>query len=99
MPSRLSRRDWLRSSAAVAGVLSFARWPQELFARELAKKDLIVRSENPFNAEPSLAHLVAAATTPVEHFYVRNHGPIPTIKADEFRVRIEGLVRKPIEFS
>ncbi len=99
MPSRLSRRDWLRSSAAVAGVLSFARWPQELFALELAKKDLIVRSENPFNAEPSLAHLVAAATTLVEHFYVRNHGPIPTIKVDEFNVRIEGLVRKPIEFS
>lgn len=66
---------------------------------ELAKKDLLVRSENPFNAEPVLAHLVAAATTPVEHFYVRNHGPIPAVKEDGFRVRVEGLVHKPIEFS
>jgi sulfite oxidase len=54
-----------------------------------------VRSAEPFNAEPPLDKLTAAAMTPVEQFYVRNHGPLPKVDTAEFRVRIEGLVRKP----
>jgi sulfite oxidase len=99
MPAQLSRRNWLRySSAAVSGLL-LTNWQLAVRASAAAKKDLLVRSENPFNAEPALTHLVAAATTPIEHFYVRSHGPIPSVKAEEFHVRIEGLVNKPQEFS
>jgi sulfite oxidase len=70
-----------------------------LFAVDPAESDLLVRSENPFNAEPPLAQLVAASITPLAQFYVRNHGPVPKIDADQFRVRIEGLVNKPQTFS
>jgi sulfite oxidase len=76
-----------------------AKWQIAALAAESSKEDLIVRSEKPFNAEPALAHLVAAATTPIEHFYVRNHGPVPTVKPDEFHIRIEGLIHKPQDFA
>jgi sulfite oxidase len=88
-----SRRDFLRASAALAGAFSLPR-----LARAAAD-DLIVRSADPYNAEPALAELVAANITPVKHFYVRNHGPTPKIEASGYKIRIEGLVNKPAELS
>ena len=58
-----------------------------------------MQSAEPFNAEPPLDKLTAAAVTPVEQFYVRNHGPLPKVAAADFRVRVEGLVRKSAELS
>lgn len=55
----------------------------------------IVRSADPLNTEPPLAELVASPLTPVASWFVRNHGPTPKIAAAEFRLRVEGLVRKP----
>lgn len=43
--------------------------------------------------------MAAAAITPVKHFYVRSHGAVPKVEAAGFRLRIEGLVGKPIEFT
>jgi len=62
-------------------------------------KRLIVRSARPLNAEPALENLVESWTTPVESFYVRNHGTIPQIDAAAFRFSIEGLVDRPLQFS
>jgi sulfite oxidase len=95
----LSRRDWLRASAAAAFfAASSANRPVRA---EPAPSDskLLVRTPDPFNAEPSLARLAATAVTPVEEFYVRNHGPLPKVEAADFRIRLEGLVHKPREFT
>src|SRR5258707_11661222 len=91
----LSRRHFLRAAAAVAAAGAFA--PQQVAWG--AEQDLIVRSAEPFNAEPPLLALVADTITPVKHFYVRNHGPTPKIAADEFKLRIDGMVEKPLELS
>jgi sulfite oxidase len=98
----LSRRRFLESSAALAAAgLLLPRFPA--FAQPgsalPAGKDLIVREAMPFNAEPELAQLVESFVTPVKHFYVRNHGPTPKVDPREFKVRIEGLVHKPVELS
>ena len=95
----LRRRTFLQASAALAGATAL---PWTLWAKDSPQpqgKDLIVRSAAPFNAEPALAALVASELTPVKHFYVRSHGPVPKVDEREFRVRIEGMVGKPREFS
>jgi sulfite oxidase len=101
MQAAISRRDWLRYSSAAAGGMLLPDLVHRALAEETspAGGELLVRSQNPYNAEPPLARLVASSITPVEHFYVRNHGPTPKVQAADFRVRVEGLVRQPLELS
>jgi len=100
MNQTLHRRQWLRISAAVAASLSLSGRGR-LAADDTPPKlrNLLVRSEDPLNAEPALAQLAVSAITPTEQFYVRNHGPIPKVDATEFRLKIDGLVHNPQEFS
>ena len=58
--------------------------------------DTIVHQEAPLNAEPPREALAGAPITPIERFYVRNHGPVPEHTG---ALRIDGLVRRPLELS
>jgi sulfite oxidase len=60
--------------------------------------DTIVHKLDPFNAEPPRGELGREAITPFERFYVRGHGAVPALPADA-RLRVEGLVDKPLELS
>lgn len=51
---------------------------------------LIVQTTAPYTAEPPAQTLVSSQYTPNELFYVRNHMPVPTIDASEYRLRIVG---------
>ncbi|HEX5102901.1 MAG TPA: molybdopterin-dependent oxidoreductase, partial [Pirellulaceae bacterium] len=96
----VSRRTFLHTSAALAAAA--AAWPRRLMAAGEGLpegKDLVVRSAMPFNAEPALAELVAEAITPVSLFYVRNHGPTPKLAEEGYKLRVEGLVHNPREWS
>jgi sulfite oxidase len=100
MPASFSRRDVLRTASVAAGGLLLARLPRtSRSAEQPASKDLIVHGQEPLNAEPALPHLAADDITPLAHFYVRCHGPIPKVEEEIFRVRVEGLVGKPLELS
>jgi sulfite oxidase len=67
------------------------------FARMPGKPpDTIVHQEAPLNAEPPREALAGAPITPIERFYVRNHGPVPE---NTGALRIDGLVRRPHELS
>jgi len=90
----LSRRRLLKLLAA-SGLGMTAIQPREVRAAAAP----IVRSANPLNAEPPLAELVASHVTPVATWFVRNHGPTPQIAVADFRLRIEGLVRRPQTFT
>src|SRR5687768_8558544 len=100
MNQTLHRRQWLRISAAVAATLTLAN-RNHAGADESSRKlaGLLVRSEEPLNAEPALAHLATAALTPVQQVYIRNHGPTPKLDAAGFHIKINGLIHKPQEFS
>jgi DMSO/TMAO reductase YedYZ molybdopterin-dependent catalytic subunit len=62
-------------------------------------RDRLVPVETrPFNAETPLDAL-AEPLTPTDSFYVRNHFDVPTLDEREFRLRVGGLVRRPLELS
>ena len=63
------------------------------------RADMIVHDREPYNAEPPPAVLAAHALTPVPAFYTRNHGPVPRIDPAAWRLRVDGLVERPLELD
>jgi len=63
------------------------------------RADLIIHGDSPLNAEPPRAVLADEAITPLETFYVRNHGPVPVLDPSTWRLRVDGLVERELEFS
>src|SRR5260370_37669720 len=63
------------------------------------RSDMIVHTVEPLNAEPPRAVLGENDLTGADTFYVRNHGPIPDIQPDSWRLRIGGLVEPRLEPS
>jgi sulfite oxidase len=61
--------------------------------------EMIVHSATPLNAEPPRDRLAEHAVTPVDRFYVRNHGPVPTFDGASWRIRLGGLVESELELS
>lgn len=95
-----SRRALLTYSALAAVGLLFSRgraFGDSTPAK--VKKQLKIHSQSPLNGEPELDALVKNRVTPVERFYVRNHGPIPEVQLDGFQLTIEGLVHKPLKLK
>jgi sulfite oxidase len=60
---------------------------------------LVVWSEQPLNAETPLDVLCREPVTPIEHFFVRTHGPVPEVDASTYLVSVGGLVREPLSLS
>lgn len=63
------------------------------------RSDMIIHEHDPFNAEPAPEVLAASDITPIDAFYSRNHGPIPSIAADDWRLQVSGRVARPHEFT
>ncbi len=63
------------------------------------RADMVVHEQDPYNAEPELTALAEHAFTPLDTFYVRNHGPVPEIDPQQWRLRVDGLVDDPLELS
>ena len=62
------------------------------------RDDLVVHTEEPFNAETSLASLTDPVTD-TDAFYVRGHGPVPEIDARAWRLLVGGLVQRELSLS
>ena len=60
---------------------------------------VMVRREQPFNVETPLELLRRDYVTPAELFYVRNHGSLPAVDPDTYRLTVTGLVERPLELS
>lgn len=59
--------------------------------------DMIVHEHDPYNAEAP-RHALLAPITPIEWFYVRNHGPVPDGDGN-WRLTVDGLVERPLDLS
>ena len=64
----------------------------------LTANGLISRGEEPLNLEMPFSS-IETFLTPNERFYVRCHFPIPEIRVADWRLRVEGSVSDPLEFS
>jgi sulfite oxidase len=62
------------------------------------RDDLVVHTEEPFNAETGLASLTDPVTD-TDAFYVRGHGPVPEIDARAWRLWVGGLVQRELSLS
>lgn len=60
---------------------------------------LRVHLRQPFNAGPPPALLRTYDRTPNRLFYVRNHGNIPRVDPDSYRLRVEGLVEQEMSLD
>ncbi|MBS0260823.1 MAG: molybdopterin-dependent oxidoreductase [Planctomycetes bacterium] len=100
----VSRRGFLQSVGAFGIGLSCG-WRGSPLLRaddtvvQPAGKRLIVRTADPFNAEGVVDKLLSNWITPLESFYVRNHGPTPHLVTAEHQLSIEGLVDRPLKLS
>ena len=63
------------------------------------RRDMIVRGELPFNAEPPGAVLAEGEITALEAFYARNHGPFPDITPHQWHLSVDGMVEKPLTLT
>jgi sulfite oxidase len=63
------------------------------------REDMIVHQAEPYNAESPRPALVGRLLTPMEAFFVRSHGPVPCVHPDAWRLRIGGLVERPLMLS
>ena len=61
--------------------------------------DFIVYSEVPFNGSAPLEFLVQEFITANDVFFTRNHGTIPEVKQEDFRLTIGGMVKKTSSWS
>lgn len=56
--------------------------------------------KHPFNSEPPLTRLMHHGfITPVPLHYVRNHGPVPQARWEEWTVEVTGLVKRPTRLT
>lgn len=60
---------------------------------------IITRSEQPLNLEPPIELLRQNFATPTELFYVRNHGSVPKIDANEYSLSVNGMVQQELRLS
>ena len=95
----LTRRDMISIGSGIA--ITSLNSVDRLIASDMDPlgKDLVFRTIDPRNGEPSLEKLIKSWVTPVKHFYVRSHAPNPKIDPEKFVLSVEGLVRNPINLS
>jgi len=60
---------------------------------------MVVRAKEPYNAGPPLRMLRASVVTPVQLFFVRNHGTVPVIDPAAFRLVVTGLVERELRLT
>lgn len=63
------------------------------------RDDIIVHEQDPYNAEPPRDVLGASLVTPTDAFYSRNHGSMPEVDPQGWRLRIGGRVEHEVDLT
>ena len=65
----------------------------------MSGEQLVVWTEQPLNAETPLSRLCGSEVTANELFFVRSHGPVPTVDPGSYRLELRGDVDEPLSLS
>ncbi|KAG9315976.1 Oxidoreductase, molybdopterin-binding domain-containing protein [Chiua virens] len=79
------------------GLKSIVDFSWETVQKE--KPDLIHLLDFPYNGETRRDQLLQGKITDNKYHFVRNHGGVPDIDEDSFRLEIGGLVNNPVSIS
>lgn len=60
---------------------------------------LLVHEAKPLNASPPRERLIDEALTPTERFFIRNHAPVPRVRAASYRLHVSGEVERSLTLS
>jgi len=63
------------------------------------RDDMIVHEDEPYNAEPAPSALANRWLTPLDAFYSRNHGSVPSVDSRTWRLQVDGLVQDRLDLS
>ncbi|MBM3756491.1 MAG: hypothetical protein FJW38_21190 [Acidobacteria bacterium] len=63
------------------------------------KRGMIVRSSRAEDLEMPLEGFLESYITPVERFFVRSHHYLPTVKAEDWKLKVEGKVSNALALS
>jgi sulfite oxidase len=69
-----------------------------LLGQDKGNRDMITLAARPEDLEMPLSGF-SDYITPAEHFFVRTHVYVPTVKIDEWRLKVEGEVGTPLTLS
>jgi len=72
--------------------------PEEA-CQQAIEAGLLVHRAHPLNCETSIPALIGGVVMPNAHFYIRNHFPIPNLDPAAFRLRVGGLVERPLSLA
>src|SRR5437588_12226324 len=103
----LTRRDTLRAGAALGIAALAARFPERVFAfpRQIGDEVLPWLDQPAPNAAPDVVgtqlvwEQLDSWKTPNDKFFTVHHYPVPTIAADGWALKVDGLVNKPLSLS
>jgi DMSO/TMAO reductase YedYZ molybdopterin-dependent catalytic subunit len=62
-------------------------------------RGLVVRCADPLNCETPVSSLMGGTVMSNAHFYVRNHFAVPALDMQRWRLRVGGLVSRPLTWS
>jgi DMSO/TMAO reductase YedYZ molybdopterin-dependent catalytic subunit len=99
----LTRRDAIRAGFAAGGAFAFSRLPPSVLADDEASKEQLVPFLDPQTMDPKRPMLnwedLHDWITPQKEFFAVSHYGTAHVSADSWRLKIEGLVDKPMELS
>ncbi len=106
-PTRFSRRDALRAGAGLGMIALASRFPEAVLAFPGQPGDEVVPwlDQPPPTAAPDVVgtqlvwEQLDSWITPNDRFFTVHHYPVPTIAADGWALKIDGLVNKPLSLS
>jgi anti-anti-sigma factor len=83
--------------AAVGDALT-ALEPEEAY-QQAFEAGMVVHRTHPLNCETSIPALMGGVVMPNQRFYVRNHFQIPKLDPSSWRLKVVGLVERPLSLS
>src|SRR6201997_3822676 len=87
------------TAATPAGVdIAPALGPEEAWQQAI-DAGMVVHRADPLNCETSIPALMGGVAMPNLRFYVRNHFQVPKLEPSSWRLKVVGLVERPLSLS